>query len=253
MRRVINIIFNNRLVNAVMIFFGIEKAFKLIYNPYKNFKADITQKSELEIAGFSDNEFINKVLNNIHTHLSEVIKNNCPANGIIADIGCGPGNYLNDFYDRYRLIGIDLNQSMIDIASKRFPNAIFIKGDFLEINFQEKIDCFYCTGALQYYYPSQIDKIFEKAYNSLKTGGIFFINFPHATKKLDTQFPDLSYVSYSPLKIRESGEKRFDLIHDKHVLDDRTIDEYDTQPYENPVTKGQRTYMNSYTMVFKKN
>ena len=252
MRQRIARLLNNRYVNPFVVFLGIERIFMSVYNPYKNFKADITQKSYREIAGFSHNEYMDKVLNAITSQLKSAIENNCATNSKVLEIGCGPGNFVAELEGSYKMTGLDINESMVEIASKRLPGSEFLQGDFLKIHLNEKYNAVYCIGALQYFYPSQLNAFFLKVSSILNPGGIFFVNFPHALNVADTKFPDLSYISYSPERVRNVGLKQFDIIYDKHTLDDKRVKYFDDKPYENPINKELRTYMNSYTLVFKK-
>jgi len=252
MRQKIARLVNNRFVNPIVVFLGVEKVFMSLYNPYKNFKADASKKSLREIAGFSHNEHMDRILSALIAQLKGFIADNCKKGAKVMEIGCGPGNFVAEIMDEYQATGLDINESMVQIASERLPNARFLHGDFLSYKFDEKFDAIYCIGALQYFYPSQLDTFMNKIHSILNPGGIFFVNFPHALNLQDTKFPDLSYISYSPERIRNEGAKYFKVIHNKHTLDEKTVDLYDKQPYENPVNKGLRTYLNSYSIVFKK-
>lgn len=252
MRRKIAKLFNNRFTNPIIVFFRIERFFAQLYNPYKNFKADATKKSLREIAGFSHNEYMDKILATMTSHLKTFIGNNCKQNAKVIEIGCGPGNFVAELTESYEMTGLDINESMVQIAGERLPQAKFIHGDFLSVDFKEKYDAVYCIGALQYFYPSQLKRFMDKIDSILVPGGIFYVNFPHALTKQDTKFPDLSYISYSPEKIRNEGKRCFEIIHDRHTIDDRKVMDFDTNPYENPLQKGFRTYLNSYSFVFKK-
>lgn len=253
MRQTIAKIINNRRINRVIVFLRIERLFIIFYNPYKNFRADEKKKSVREISGFSHNEYIDRVLERIKFLLKETVATNFKGRIRILEIGCGPGNYIEDLQKEHKVAGIDINQSMLDIAKKRFPESEFIYGDFLKAKLQDKYDFIYCVGVLQYFYPSQIPALFAKISSLLNDQGVFFVNFPHALGQEDLRYPNLSYVQYSPELLRKAASGHFSIIFDLHTTDGRFIREYDETPHENPVDKGERTYLNSYTLIFKKN
>ncbi len=252
MRQRIAKMVNNRFVNPIVIFFGIEKIFMELYNPYRNFKADASKKSVREIAGFSHNEYIDKVINKIKQILWNAFHDNCPKDAKILEIGCGPGNYIEEFKKEYKMSGVDINDSMINIAKSRFPDSDFFLGDFIKIPLPQKYDAVYCIGTLQYFYPSQIKYLMKKVSEILNPEGIFIVNFPHALSEYDTKFPDLSYSQYSPEYIRKNSSDYFKIITDMQTIDERKITIYDEKPYKNPVNSNERTYLNSYTIILKK-
>lgn len=250
-RRAINSCFNNILFNNVVVFLQFEKKLKKYYNPYIKFIPD-RKKTLQETAGFSVRPEINEVLEQLHAKLKETSVRYFPAGGNILDIGCGPGLYLKDFDERYKLSAIDISNEMLKIAAREIPRAKYYHGDFIEIALQEKYSLIYSIGMLIYVARNDLEKYFEKIYQSLHMEGILFLSYPHAISKMDLYYPDLSYIQYSPALIEKIALERFIIIEHRHGFDGRIIGKYDTRPYKslNPATS--RTYKNSYILIARK-
>jgi ubiquinone/menaquinone biosynthesis C-methylase UbiE len=93
--------------------------------------------------------------------------------GQILDAGCGTGIIAKILVDHgYQLTGIDISQSMIDLAQKRVPEATFDVGDMAALDFDE--DSF--DGILSTYAVFHIPRtdhlpLFAGFRRTLKKGG----------------------------------------------------------------------------------
>jgi SAM-dependent methyltransferase len=94
----------------------------------------------------------------------------------VLDLGCGPGDYVNELSSVYDVTGIDLNAEMINLAKTRN------KGTFYRLSF-EQIDklgidygCVYCIGNSLSYLPTDSMNIFFKTVSRLlRTSGYFIL------------------------------------------------------------------------------
>ncbi len=69
----------------------------------------------------------------------------------VLDVGCGFGDlleFLNKKGCSVEYTGIDILPDFIDEAKKSWPEAEFISGDFLEMEFDKKFDYVLCSGTL---------------------------------------------------------------------------------------------------------
>jgi ubiquinone/menaquinone biosynthesis C-methylase UbiE len=98
--------------------------------------------------------------------------------GIIIDIGCGPGflsERISKTFHNSEVIGLDLNEEMIDIAEKRWPpslydNLEFLVGDGERMPFADNsID--YIVSSLSLHHWKNAERAFTEMYRVLKPGG----------------------------------------------------------------------------------
>jgi ubiquinone/menaquinone biosynthesis C-methylase UbiE len=102
-----------------------------------------------------------------------------PENAHILDAGCGAGIPTAKFLVNrgIKVTGIDLSDTMLNLARKNVPNAEFIKMDMNELEFKENT----YEGIISVYSLFHIPKkkhseIFKAFYKILKPGGILMIN-----------------------------------------------------------------------------
>jgi len=242
---------NNMLLNNFFILTGLEKKMKKFTHPYLHFRIDTTKNLQ-ETAGFSNRPEINEVLEKCHSDLQKVARKFFPDGGRVLDVGCGPGLYLKDFDKRYLLHGSDISEGMLKLAQRELPYAKFYPGDFMKIQFEEKLHLIYCIGVLIYISRTELDDFFRKAHDLLEPGGIFFLHYPHAIHWCDLFYPDLRYIQYSPALIQQTASKKFNILEHHHGFDGRVIHKYDEHPYKstNPLTN--KTYKNSYLLIAKR-
>jgi ubiquinone/menaquinone biosynthesis C-methylase UbiE len=108
---------------------------------------------------------------------------NFPENAKVLDIGCGPGEMVLDLMKHnWEIWGIDIAQSMIDIASKKIeknktrPNIAHLAvGDIENLSFEENsFDLIVCAGVIEYLADDQ--KWSREITRVLKPGGVLLIN-----------------------------------------------------------------------------
>jgi len=102
-----------------------------------------------------------------------------PKKAQVLDAGCGAGIPASRFLvDKgLTVTGIDISDSMLEMARNNVPNAVFLKKDMKELDFDENS----FEGIISVYALFHIPKedhstIFEKFYDILKSGGILLIN-----------------------------------------------------------------------------
>jgi len=110
--------------------------------------------------------------------LNSIIK--LPERGKLLDIGCGKGNFLAAFgqkFSMWELNGIEKSKSAVSFAKKILPNANINEGFFNEQNYNEKFDFIVAQGVLEHLEdPNQFLKSLT---NVLKEDGILFFEVPN--------------------------------------------------------------------------
>ncbi len=98
----------------------------------------------------------------------------------ILDIGFGTGTLTEKLYNRgFQIYGIDFSENMIEIASKKMPNAKLIKHDFnnglpKEI-IEEKFDYIISSYAFHHLTNEKKVQFIKLLYNHLKIGGTIIV------------------------------------------------------------------------------
>lgn len=126
-------------------------------------------------------------------------------NKSVLDIGCGFGDLnriLKNKSANYKYLGIDLSESLILKAKDIYEgdNIKFCEGDFLEKEFEEKIDYAIESGIFNYKLKEMnnyvyVEKVIEKALQISKDG----IAFDFLSDKVDVK-NEIGFY-YSPEKI----------------------------------------------------
>jgi cyclopropane fatty-acyl-phospholipid synthase-like methyltransferase len=102
-----------------------------------------------------------------------------PADGIIADVGCGPGQvarYVHHHLGR-RTEGIDLSPEMVRIASERNPTIPFRAADVLQMSETEVYDALIGLYLVVNFPAEALDGLFSKLHQLLKPGGQLLLSF----------------------------------------------------------------------------
>lgn len=107
--------------------------------------------------------------------LTSFIKNEIKQSSII-DAGCGFGEYYNYLFDNdlkpKSYTGIDCEDQMIKLASKRFLNVDFFVQNVLNDELK-MTDYYICSGALSILDKKEIFLFIKKCFNSSKKAFIF--------------------------------------------------------------------------------
>ena len=78
-------------------------------------------------------------------------KKNLPRKSLL-DVGCGTGNHLVHLKEKFEvIIGIDINEEMLQIARKKLPGIDFLKGDMRKFSLNRLFDSIICMfGVITY-------------------------------------------------------------------------------------------------------
>jgi trans-aconitate methyltransferase len=106
-----------------------------------------------------------------------------PADGIIADVGCGPGQvarYVHHHLGR-RTAGIDLSPEMVRLAAELNPTIPFRAADVLQLTETEVYDALIGLYLVVNFPVEALDNLFAKLHQLLKPGDNCCFPFTSAT------------------------------------------------------------------------
>lgn len=112
----------------------------------------------------------------------EILEKNKINTGLIVDLGCGSGLFIKELVKSgYQAIGIDISQSMIDIARKRVPKADFLVDSLFNAIIPSCNAVISISECFNYLFDSENNNqrlidLFRRIYNSLIPGGVFIFD-----------------------------------------------------------------------------
>lgn len=69
----------------------------------------------------------------------------------LLDVGCGTGNHVQHFVDRFEVTGVDVSEEMLALARERVPEARLVQGDVTSLDLGESFDAVTCLfGVIGY-------------------------------------------------------------------------------------------------------
>lgn len=139
--------------------------------------------------------------------LTNFIKNEIK-DSIIIDAGCGFGEYYNYLFDNNlkpkSYIGIDCEEKMIELASKRFLNTNFYVKDILKDELFVA-DYYICSGAMNILEKEEIFIFIKKCFEASKIGFVFnFLKNDPLTNVNFVNVLDYSKSLSNEIKIEEN-------------------------------------------------
>lgn len=95
--------------------------------------------------------------------------------GMILDLGCGGGEFIN--LDPKRIVGIDSNKKSILICKKKRFKAVF--GSVTRLPFKkDSFNGVHCSHLIEHLYPKEAHKMLSEVSRVLKKNGIFVLSTP---------------------------------------------------------------------------
>ena len=101
----------------------------------------------------------------------------------ILDVGCGPGRDVKYFSERgFEVVGIDLSENFIRIASEKVPEARFALMDMRKMEFPGKqFDGIWACGSFQHLPKKDARKALLEFRRVLKRGGLVYVSVKEGT------------------------------------------------------------------------
>jgi SAM-dependent methyltransferase len=101
----------------------------------------------------------------------------------ILHLGCGGGHNDHFLKKSFEVTGVDLNDSMLELAGKLNPEVRYLVGDMRDIRLGELFDAVLIQDSIAYMTSEdELRQAFSTAYEHLKPGGVF-VTFAEDTKE----------------------------------------------------------------------
>jgi SAM-dependent methyltransferase len=129
----------------------------------------------------------------------------------VLEIGCGNGRDAKEIvtYTPHYL-GIDISNELISLAQEKVPGGHFEVRDVESYQFPTSIDVIFSFASLLHSSKETVKDILDRAYASLRSGGIFFISLKYGDYHQETitdMFGTRAYYYYTPELITEMAQK----------------------------------------------
>ena len=119
-------------------------------------------------SNFRGQAYIDRVL----SYLDKILED-LPPKAKVLDVGCGTGNPIAKHIVAcgFRVVGVDQSKEMLKFAKTIIPEAEFIYGDMVEIQFAEKFAAIVAWDSIFHVERQHHSAIYRKLADSLDLGG----------------------------------------------------------------------------------
>lgn len=145
----------------------------------------------------------------------------------ILDFGCGLGSlyeYMNKHFNKFKYVGVDINQDFINKCKKKYPKVKFIKiNDITDVKYN--YDWFIASGVFTVYTPiNDMINVIKKAYKQAKYGvAVNFLDDKYAKNSDLVAIRGYNKEELYKLFLNEFKEFHTVELHDDYINDDFTI------------------------------
>lgn len=132
----------------------------------------------------------------------------------VVEIGCGDGRDAKEITKHVNwYVGVDPSKGLIEIARKELPKSNFVIADALTYEYPEKLDVVYAFASLLHVNKSDLTKVLNKVYKSLKRNGIFYISLKEKDKYTEEikkdKYGERMFYFYNADIINEMSDGKF--------------------------------------------
>lgn len=95
----------------------------------------------------------------------------------VVEIGWDDGRDASEIVPRVAsYIGVDPSAGLLELARRRLPKANFVQADALSFDYPAGVDVIFAFASLLHINKSDLQEALQKAWQSLRTGGIYYIS-----------------------------------------------------------------------------
>ena len=144
------------------------------------------------------------------TELYQVLDKHLDSGSTLLELGCGPGNDLDYFNEKYKVTGSDLSDEFLLRCKKRFPDISFSKLDAISVNTDQKFDCVFSNKVLHHLTTEKLEVSLKRQQNVIKPNGIFAHTFWIGDKEF--MMEDMLFVFHNRENLLELIAKYYSIL-----------------------------------------
>jgi ubiquinone/menaquinone biosynthesis C-methylase UbiE len=145
-----------------------------------------------------------------------------PPEGRVLDLGCGPGVPSTKLLaERFQVVGVDISETQLQLASENVPNASFVLADITEVGFPAEsfvgVTAFY---SILHVPREQHAELIRKIARWLRPGGCFLgcLGVSGEEEEVDWLGVPMYFSSYDPDTSRELfRDAGLELVYDEVI------------------------------------
>ncbi len=121
----------------------------------------------------------------------------------LLDVACGTGSHALILKNNFNVVGVDINDNMLEIAREKVPEADFIKEDMKKLELKCNFDVIICIFSSIHYNINynELEDTLTNFYNNLEDGGILIYDLSFNTENWIEGLVSVDTVVEKELKI----------------------------------------------------
>ncbi len=96
----------------------------------------------------------------------------------VLDLGCGTGRLLD-----FATHGTDFSEEMLNMARKKNPGKILLKGEISKIPFDGEFDCIFCFHVIMHQNKNETRLFLNECHRKLSRNGILLFDYPTRSRR----------------------------------------------------------------------
>ncbi len=157
------------------------------------------------------------------SELYKLLGNHLKENSTLLELGCGPGNDINNLDKKYIVTGSDLSDEFLLRCKKKHPDIPFIKLDAVSIKTDDIFDCIFSNKVLHHLTPDELEKSLDRQISVITKNGIFAHTFWLGDKEFTME--GMLFVFYNREQLMHMISRYFTILE---VYDYKEFEEGDS-------------------------
>jgi ubiquinone/menaquinone biosynthesis C-methylase UbiE len=135
--------------------------------------------------------------------LHELVQQRAPGASSLLDVGCGTGQHLQHFRDRYDVEGLDIDAQLLATARQRCPDVAFHQANMVDFQLRRRFDVVICLfSAIGYVQTVEnMRRAIAAMTRHLNPGGLLIVNPWFEPDRFWTDTITANHVDQQDLKI----------------------------------------------------